>query len=368
MANARRISVFLALFLALFFLTFVAAAQPTISDQTHPRQVFMQPNVDGLGTTRIILIDLLTGEERAVDAFGERFSVTPQGVMFYAPTENRVRIVGVDGSITDHPFVQPSDASRRIDWLIDTDGQRIVWTLTEGRDGALTTLTEIADVDGENRRLLLADGPRDGIRAFPVAFSPDQTALYMDYQPDSIGDLTTFRQFAGLFAVDLENGEILALPDEPGCFCGGGFGGGWFLRLALTPDLANFDLRITQLERGQSETLPALPLTDFTQGGDVLISPQGARAVYVLAQVRNFGTSEQQIQTVLVQVDLTTFTQTVLGDVVDFLLRPVAWTEDESAVILRSPQFAGTWKISVPNGALEQIATATYLGTIRASA
>jgi hypothetical protein len=327
----------------------------------------MQPNVDGFGMTRIILLDLLTGEEREVDVFGERFSVTHQGIMFYSPTDNRVKVITVDGEVSNHPFVQPSASSRRIDWLVDTDGQRIVWTLTEGREGALTTLTEIADVSGENRRLLLADGPRDGIRAFPVAFSPDQRALYMDYQPDSIGDLTTFRQYAGLFGVDLESGEIVALPNEPGCFCGGGFGGGWFLRLALTPDLASFDLRITQLERGQTETLSALPLTDFTQGGDVLISPQGARAVYALAQVRNFGTPEQQIQTVLVQVDLTTLTQTVLGDVVDFLLRPVAWTEDESAVILRSPQFGGTWKIGVPDGALEQIASATYLGTIRAS-
>ncbi len=353
---------------AVLLLAGIASAQPTIPDQVHPRQVFIARNVDGLGTTRLILVDLLTGQERTVDVFGERFSVTPQGVMYYSPADKRVKVVGGDGSITEHPFVQPGETSRRIDWVVDADGQRIAWTLTDGRDGALTTLTEVADVNGENRRLLLADGPRAGIRAFPVAFSPDQTALYMDYQPDSIGDLTTFRQYAGLFAVALEDAEVLSLPGEPGCFCGGGFGGGWFLRLTLTPDLPNFALRVTQLERGQSEMLSALPLTDFTQGGDVLISPQGARAIYALAQVRNFGTPEQQIQTVLVQVDLTTLTQTVLGDVIDFLLRPVAWTEDESAVILSSPQFDGTWKIGVPDGELEQTARATYLGTIRASA
>jgi hypothetical protein len=361
-------SVFVSIVCALFFMFGIASAQPAVPDQTHPRQVFIQRNIDGLGGSRLVLLDLLTGEERTVDVFGERFTVTPNGVLFYSPSENRVKLVGVDGEISDHPFMQPGETTRRIDWLFDTDALQIAWTLTDGRNGALTTLTEIAAFDGSNRRLLLADGPRDGIRAFPVAFSPDGTQLYMDYQPDSIGDLTTFRQYAGLFAVNLEDGEIETLPGEPGCFCGGGFGGGWFLRLALTPDLLNFDLRLTQLEREQSEMLPALPLTDFTQGGDVLVSPQGGRAVYALAQVRSFGTPDQEVQTVLVQVDLNNLTQTVLGDVVDFLLRPVAWTEDESAVILISPQFDGTWKISVPDGTLEQTARSTYLGTIRASA
>jgi hypothetical protein len=345
-----------------------ASAQPAVPDQTHPRQVFMLRSIDGQGTSRVILLDLLTGEERGVNVFGERLTVTPQGVMFYAPGENRVKLLGINGNITDHPFVQPTPSARRIDWLVDTDAQRIAWTTTEGRDGILTTLTEIASFNGENRRLLLADGPRAGIRAFPVAFSADQRALYMDYQPDSIGDLTTFRQYAGLFAISLEDGAVEPLPDEPGCFCGAGFGAGWFLRLALTPDLLRFDLRVMALERGRSETLPALPLADFTQGGDVLISAQGQRAVYALAQVRNFGTPDQQVRTVLVEVDLSRLTQTALGDVVDFLLRPVAWTEDESAVILTSPQFDGTWKISLADGRLVQIANATYLGTIRASA
>jgi hypothetical protein len=68
-----------------------------------------------------------------------------------------------------------------------------------------------------------------------------------------------------------------------------------------------------------------------------------------------------------VLVDLNNLTQTLLGSSVDFLLRPVAWTEDDSSVILTSPQQDGTWKVSVPAGDLEQIATTTYLGTLRGS-
>jgi hypothetical protein len=342
-------------------------AQPNVPERLHPRQVFLLRDVDGVGTNRIIFLDLLTGEQQTVDLYGERYTVTPDGVLFYAPGENRVRVLTPAGDVRDHPFVQPRGTTRRVDWLLDSDAQSIVWTLTEGVPGVLTTVTQIASYDGSDRRAMLTDGPRNGIRAMPVAFSADRSELYMDYQPDTIGDYTTFRQYAGLFAVDLDSGATRALPGEPGCFCGAGLGSDWFLRLALTSDLGGFDLQARQLERGIEQTLPSLPLADYTQGGDILISPDGLFAIYALAQVRNFGTPDQRVQSILVLVDLNALTQAALGEAVDFLLRPVAWTEADNAVLLTSPQIDGTWKISLPDGDLQRIADATYLGDMRVS-
>ncbi|MDX2140992.1 MAG: hypothetical protein SF123_23120 [Chloroflexota bacterium] len=353
--------------LCLLWFAPVVVAQPDVPDRLHPRQVFVLRNVDGVGTNRLIFLDLLTGEQQAVDLYGERYTVTPDGVLFYAPGENRVRVVTPDGDVRDHPFVQPRGTTRRVDWLLDSDAQSIVWTLTEGVPGVLTTVTQIANYDGSDRRDVLTDGPRDGIRAMPVAFSADRSELYMDYQPDTIGDYTTFRQYAGLFAVDLDSGSTRALPGEPGCFCGAGLGSDWFLRLALTNNLSGFDLQARQLERGIEQTIPSLPLADYTQGGDILISPDGLYAIYALAQVRNFGTPDQEVQSVLVLVDLNALTQAPLGEVVDFLLRPTAWTEADNAVLLTSPQIDGTWKITLPDGDLQRIADATYLGEINVS-
>jgi hypothetical protein len=351
------------LFLLLLPAIRVAAQGETLPVALHPHQVFVQRDTGG--ANRLIFVDLFTGEQQTLDVYGERYTMTPDGVMFYSPSDNRVKVASADGGLRVHPFVQPSATSRRIDWLIDSDAQTIAWTLTEGVPGVLTTVTSIASYDGSDARQLLVDGPRDGIRAMPIAFDPDRTLLYMDYQPDSIGDYTTFRQYAGLFSVDIATSESAALPGEPGCFCGGGIGGGWVLRLTLTTDMTSFDLSARHPRRNIDELIPSVGLVDFTQAGDVLVSPDGIRAIYGLAQVQNFGTADQQVQMALMLVDLNGLTQALLGETSDFLLRPVAWTEDDGSVILTSPQRDGTWKVTIPEGERTQIAAASYLGTLR---
>ena len=79
--------------------------------------------------------------------------------------------------------------------------------------------------------------------------------LYMDYQPNTIGDLTPFRQYAGLFALDLISGETSSLPGEPGCFCGAGIGADMFLRLTLAD--SGFNLRIRNLSNDSETTAAA---------------------------------------------------------------------------------------------------------------
>src|SRR5690606_239791 len=115
---------------------------------------------------------------------------------------------------------------------------------------------------------------------------------------------------------------------EPGCFCGGGVGGGKFLRMALTSDLRGYDAHIYDLPDGPRSTVDALNLVGFTQAGDVLVSPDGAAAVYALAQVSNFGTPAMTIRTVFVRVDLDARTQSALTQPVTTFVRPVAWTDD----------------------------------------
>lgn len=353
----------------LLFAVIVALVAPPLLAQdstTQPVwQVFVSRDVDAAGQDRLVFLNLASGEETDLLVNGERYTVIHDTVLFYAADEARVRLAAPDGELRDHPFIFPQANTRRIDWLLSPDGKKIAWTLTAGNPNALSTVTMVANVDGSQAQQALVDGPRDGIRALPVAFSTDDSTLYMDYQPDSIGELTPFRQYAGLFAVDLATGNSAMLPDEPGCFCGGGVGSGRFLRLALTSDLRGYDLHLYDLPNGPRSSISSLNLVGFTQAGDVVISPDGTKAVYALAQVSDFGTPAMSVRTVFVLADLAARTQTALTQPVTTFVRPVGWTDDNSAVLLTSPTANGTWKINLSDGNLVRVAGATYIGLIQ---
>lgn len=355
----------LLLFAALLLAPVMRAQDTPESDfGRHPLQVFVERDIDAGGTDRLLFVDSLTGDVTSVEVNGERYTPYGRAVLYFERPANRVMLVEPDGNQLPHPFIQqPDDQTRRIDWLVW--GTKIAWTVTIGPDhAALTTITAVAGLDGSDRREVLTDGPRNGIRALPVAFSDDHATLYMDYQPDSIADFTPFRQYAGLFAVDLATQTTRFLPGEPGCFCGAGIRAGYFLRLDLTESLSGFDVVAHNLLAGAQERIPALALTNYTQAGDVIIAPDGSRAVYALAQIRGFGGANQSVRTVFVLVDLTTMTQTALTDPITTFVQPVSWTEDNTAIIFTSPDQDGTWKVSLSDGRLARIASATYLGTL----
>lgn len=327
-------------------------------------QVFLQRDVTETGDDRLTFINPFTGEEVTVEVSGERYTPAGDHVLYFDPTASRVMTAQPDGTVNEHPFIQPGGDTRRVDWLVSADHTLIAWTLTNGQTGLITTTT-VANLDGTSPRQVLVDGPRDSIRALPVAFNTDNTVLYMDFQPDGIADFTPFPQYAGLFALNLATGKWERLPGEPGCFCGAGFGAGLMLRLVVSQDLSGFDARVVNLAGAVQQTIPALSMRNYTQAGDVVIAPDGTKAVYALAQVRDFGQPQQSIQTVFVLVDLKAMTQTALTEPITTFVEPLAWTEDNTAVLFTSRQRDGTWKISLNDGTLVKIAEATYLGTVK---
>ncbi|MCU0496380.1 MAG: hypothetical protein MUF87_03395 [Anaerolineae bacterium] len=332
--------------------------------RNHPFYVFLQRDPSGL--RELLFMDALTGDLTMVETFGERFTIFGRSVLYYEPSTARVMLATPEGETRPHPFVQLSADATRIDWSVASDGKLLAWTETRGNLAAgLTTITRVANADGSDQREIFTETRTDGIRALPVAFDYSQTALFMDYQPDGVDALTAFPQYAGLFSLSLNGGEPNFLPGEPGDFTGAGFGGELFLRLELTDDLTGFDLHVYNLETGFDRVIPALRLRGaFSQAGDILISPDQRFAVYALAQIRGFGTSDQSVRTVFVLVDLERMTQRSLAEITTFV-RPVAWTEDDSAIIFTSPQRDGTWKINLQDGRLEQIAEPTYLGLLQ---
>ncbi|MEQ8672952.1 MAG: hypothetical protein RLP44_31245 [Aggregatilineales bacterium] len=339
--------------------------------RNHPTSVFLRRAVDSTGIDELIFVDNLSGEDTRIEVYGERYTVLSNAVLFYDQARRRVMLASADGTLIEHPFVQPNLETRRIDWVVSKDGERIAWTITDD-DGAgrLSTVTSVADLDGRNNRLVYEDGPTsDGSFALPLAFSRDGSQLYMDTHLDGLDNLIPLAQYIRIFALDLETGETETLPNEESqvCICGADVAEGFFVRLALASTGDRFDVYVYDLDGDVSHEIDALNLTNYIQAGDMLISNDGRYAVYGLLQINNFGTSQQSTRTIFALVDLTTMTQTALTQPITTVVRPVAWTEDNTAIIFTSPNQAGTWKIELSDGRLERIAEAAFLGTLRRS-
>ncbi|HYO89233.1 MAG TPA: hypothetical protein VER79_11330 [Candidatus Limnocylindrales bacterium] len=328
-----------------------------------PTNAFVTNAAERGGQDTLTLNNLLTGESSQVTVSGAHYSIVGRDVVFLDDASGRVQAVGSDSEIREHPLIQPSETARRIDWISSPAAGLVAWIVTEGTPDALTTTTYTASPEGAGARLVLRDGPRAGIRAFPVAFSDDGSTLFMDYQPDTIADLTPLRQYAAMFALDLASSTVFSLPGESSCYCGGAVGSGKFVRLALAE--AGFDVRVTDLARGSTTVIPSLGLADYTQAGDVLIAPGGAQAVYTLLQLVPGAPEGERLRSLWVLVDLVNGTQRLLNpdDPEPRILRPVTWLDNGQGVLLVDSAQPGTWRLDVDSGALAQVASASFIGS-----
>jgi hypothetical protein len=338
-------------------------AAPTSNAGGHLVDVYLTRQPDG--TDELTLIDVLTGQTQSVTTTGERYTIAGNVIVFFDYVSQKVMMLTSSGFVLPHPFITLEAGAKRVDWVIARDSRTIAWTETFGTPEALHTITYTANVDGTNRRELLRDGPRDGVRALPVTFDVEQTALYMDMQPDGLSRLLPYPQYAGLFRVALDTSLPQTLPGEPACFCGAGLRADHFIRLTLTADLAGFDVQIYDLASRTKHTIPAIMRPNFTQAGDVVIAPDGKEAIYALSQVQNFGTVNQSVETVFILIDLTNYTQRPLTDPISQTLHPLQWTEENRAVLLTDYGDKGTWKLRLEDGKLTQVAEGAYLGTLK---
>ncbi|MDZ4671292.1 MAG: hypothetical protein SH821_10520 [Phototrophicales bacterium] len=352
----------------LILLLLLGVAPVIAQEPSAPYMVYVEHDQDQFGLDHLLFIHMGTGETTQLDLYGERYTPFGGEILYFDRQTNQMMLANVDGTTRPHPFMQlPPDADR-IDWTVSEDGRMLAWT-TAWRNtlGQLSTITMVANADGANMREVFRDIDlaSDNLRALPIRFSEDLGTLYMDKHPDGINPYLFFSQYVALFGLDLIDGTTQSLPDEFGnCICGAAIEEGLFLRLRLTDDLQGFDLYLYDLATNSKITFPQLRRTGYNTGGDILISPDGKLAVYALASVTPRPNQDPLTETVFVLVDFDAQTQTVLTSPVQTFIRPVAWTEDNSAILFTSPQDNGTWKVVLSNGRLNRVAQTTFIGIV----
>jgi hypothetical protein len=345
--------------LCLFFLLIF----PIYAQEGGAWEVYLERDIDAAGTDRLLFINLLNGELTSAQVNGENFTPLSDYLLYFDTVNRAVMTVRPDGTVSPHPFITLGDA-RRVDWILSSDYRLIAWTLTYGEANSLSTVTSLAAPNGANQRLVLTDGPRsDGARVLPVAFSLDNTSLVLDSQPDSIGELVPYRQYAALSRFSLTDGSITTMQGEPGCFCAAALRAGQFVRLTLSNSRGGFDVQVYSSRSIEARTIASLGLSNYTQGGEILIAPDGNLAVYALSQVE-FGVADPEVQSLLILIDLANYSQVQLSEPISSYIKPLSWTDDNSAILLSIPQRNGTWKINLADRELVQVAEATYLGLL----
>ncbi|MGJ3238104.1 MAG: TolB family protein [Anaerolineae bacterium] len=350
-------------YILLLMMVLPITAQVVPESATSSWEVYITYDLDEAGMDRVQFINLLSGDVVSLAVSGERYTLLGAQVLYFDRITRQVMTAHPNGTVIPHPFIQLG-AARRVDWVVSLDGRFIAWTLTYDNTNGLTTVTTVANPSGTNQNLVLSDGPRqDGVRVLPVAFTVDNTSIVLDSQPDGIGELTPYRQYANLFQLSLQDGTITPLPGEPSCFCAAALRARRLVRLAITSDFSGFDVAVYDMLNGESQTITSPGLTNYTQGGDILISPDGMHAVYALSQV-DLTTPNSTPRTIIMLVNLDTLTQRQLSDPVDHYLKPVRWTEDNTAILFTDPDRNGTWKLYRETGELRRIADASFLGTL----
>ena len=321
--------------------------------------VFLRRDSANPDSANLHFINLLSGESGEVAAAGERFTLTNSGVTYLDSETGRVMLAGSDGDARAHPAIDFAAGDYSVDWAASTDGQRIAWTIARQLpDGQLATKTWLADSDGDNLRELLADRPRAGIRLAPVAFRSGYDQLIMEARAVDAIEASPYQLRTGVFALDFAEGRLESrqLPADGACYCAFGFGADVMLRLQRGD--SGYKAQVWPLDGGEPYVIDAPADADFAYAGNLLVSADDSVAVYALSQVGE----DDSIRTVLARIDLGAARQEVISRPIPALARPLAFTEDNSALLFTIASEGGTWKLRMADGAIVPVADGVYLG------
>ena len=361
-----RISLFLFVLLATAMSVFGQdVVQPGL--QQHTWDVFTRRKAENPAQTDLIFINLLSGERTTIGAVGQQFALTNNGVIYLDRQAGQVKLAKADGIIRDHPFIHVTTDLRRVDWVVSADGEQIVWTISQTVNGGqLVTATWLADIAGAEIRELLVYGPRDGIHLLPIAFGDDGSEIYMEAHADGSEGLSPYSLRTGLFALVVTADELhtRALPGDPNCLCAVGFGANRMLRLAPNSDAGGLDVEVYPLDGGDLQIIPALSRGNYRDGGNILLSADGTQAIYALSQVRDSAAEIDEIRTLLIHVDISNGRQRIASSPITDLARPLAFTDENRALLFSTQQSNLTYKLDLENGRHTKVADAVYLGQL----
>ena len=344
----------------LLVLVLLGIGMPTVS---HAQQTGYDVFFDPDGQT-LYFVDASTGLSSVSQAEGSQHTLLNTGVLYQEASTGFPRLVAPRSS-TVLTWMQPATDSISVQWIASPDGKRLVWTVVQSSGATMISDLHLAQVSGDDARVIKHIESADGSAAYPLLITNDGLTLFYTLQPPpSPITYLVFPVAADIHRLDLSSGEDERLPNEPNCACPAGFSadGQFYARLEPNTKGSGFAVRLWSLPNQSDSLIPVIPNFLHTQAGDVLISKDGNQMVYASARGVSAGRSERYA---VILVDRQRNTQTLLTDALTDGLRPLNFTPDGKSVILVGMAKGGTYKLNLTTQARLQVSAYNFLGQLQ---
>ena len=243
----------------------------------------------------------------------------------------------------------PSDSSY-FSSLVSVDGQKIVWTENKFQENKMNSKLMLADLDGQNRKMLLEKDFNGEKYLNPIRWSNSNKEIYFSEQHGGLGGYIIFSGPTNLSKINIYTGKIEYLfgennyigyigdisPNEKfiACFAKGN----------------NPKLTIKNMETGE-EIVIGIPIEDgFRGGGNACFSPDNKHLVYNIA---HWDSDDEYYQTIV--ISSTGEKQKVIIDDPQKMYNPIGWiSNDEILLCSRSDAGCIDYIINIDGGELRK--------------
>jgi len=322
-------------------------------------EVFLGQDAD-TGIARVYFMDPLSGLSTLVAAEnGQYFTLVGDYVLYEKAGTGAVMRANASGTLEPHPFIRRLVDTRALYWVTSPDGAAVAWVRV---NTAGISEAYVAWADGSDLRQLPISTPGSGLDLFPLALTNDRTFFYdAAHTPGN----TPYDQFAHVAAYSVEQETFFTLPGEPNCPCGAAItpDGRFFARLEGAQGQGPFVLHAWDLPTEADIRIPA-PALSYRIGGDLVLNDTGRLAAYSVAAGVGPEAGIMPEQYALVVVDAAAGRQVVALAPDTTRYRPVAFIDDDSALLLAGVSAPGTYKLDLTSTNLWRVSDETYLGAI----
>ncbi|MBI5960755.1 MAG: hypothetical protein HY866_18595 [Chloroflexi bacterium] len=321
-------------------------------------EVFLAQNLQ-TGEARISFMDPLSGLSRVVNVEnGQRFLLVGNYVLYEKVATGAVMRANADGTLEPHPFIRRAVDTRSLYWVASADGRAVAWVQVN-QAGVSEAYTALAD--GSDLRQLPISTPGAALELFPLAITNDPRRFFYDAAHPVPATDNLYDVFTHVVEYHMVGEVFVPLPDEPNCPCAASISadGRILGRLEAAQGIGPFALHIWDMPTGADILIPA-PGLPFRVAGDLLLNNTGTLAVYSASAEAAGG------QHTLILADMVTQSQIALLTPGPARYRPLAFIDEDNALLLAGISEGGTYKFDLANKTLQRVSNEIYLGTITA--